>query len=285
MLVHPWFLATLYVAFATVPSGSNEVLSLNELIKKKRIVIQAQGTGGHRGETVQAVVRNTSGGTIRASIPPGWVFHSVDEGVQDLMVVRDEEFVLASGASRTIACRAFCVQGPLRGPSDGEAYRAGGMGGKELVHVANAVAKGDYPDQLVQSALWVLSNGYFIAGMGAMDSSATDSLRLLVSRLSGQPPPLYGMHFVEEEGQVCTGRPRVIQRDFALNVFASVEFTAVVVNTKGRIVHTFETRTLLDPGHHARHFEVPVVGWPQGRYAIHAYTSNSAGVHRFPFDL
>ncbi len=285
MFFNPYFLVTLYAAFSLAPAESNEVMPLDELLQHKRITIQAKGKGGYSGETIEAMVRNTSGGTIRASIPAGWVFQSVNEGVQDLMVVRDEEFVLASGSSRSISCKAFCVQGQLSGPKNGEAFRAGGMGRKGLVGVARGVASGDYPDHVVQSALWVMSDGYSIAAMGPMDSSAVDTLRLLVSRLSGQPPPLYKMFFEEQEGQVCTGRPRAILRDFSFNIPVSTELTAVVLNASGRIVHTFESRTVLDPGRHARRFEVPVLGWPKGRYAIHVYTSIGPGVHRMPFDL
>lgn len=285
MLYLPALPVALCAAFLLPYSAEEEPVPLDQLLHNKRLSVQATGTGQINGTAIEAVVRNTSAGTIRAKIPAGWVFASVNERVQDLMVVRDEEFVLASGASRTIQCRAFCVQGPLSGPKVGEAYRSGAMGGAHLVSVAEAVAKGGYPDHLVQAAVWAVSNGYSIAGMGALDSSANDTLRMVTSRLSGQPPPRYAMRFVEEEGRACSGRPAAILRDFAMNVPAGAEFTAVVVNASGHIVCTLEERTLLEPGRHARQFEVQVLDWPAGRYAIHAYTTNGPGVHRLPFVL
>lgn len=285
MLNLPAFTLALCAAVLVPPSAVDDAMPLEQLLHDKRMTVQAKGTGQFSGTAIQAVVRNTSGGPIRTRIPAGWVFHSVDEGVQDLMVVRNEEFVLSSGASKTIQCRAFCIEGPMRGPEDGEPYRAGGMGSPPLVSVARAVAAGDYPDELVQSAVWAVSNGYSIAGMGAMDSTTNDTLRMLTSRLSGQPPPRYAMRFAEEEGRACSGRPSAILRDFVMTVSAGAEFTAVVVNAAGHIVCTLEERTLLEPGRHARHFEVPVLDWPAGRYAIHAFTTNGPGVHRLPFVL
>jgi len=285
MLYLPALPVALCAALFVGPGPVDDLLPLDELLQKGRLSVKAKGTGQFSGTSIQAVVRNTSGGTIRTRIPAGWVFHSVDEGVQDLMVVRDEEFVVSGGASKTIQCRAFCIEGPMRGPDDGEPYRAGGMGAPHLVSVARTIAAGDYPDDLVQSALWVLSNGYSIAGMGALDSSASDTLRMVISRLSGQPPPRYAMRFAEEEGRVCSGRPSAILRDFAIQVPAGAEFTAVVVDAAGHIVYTLEERTELEPGRHARRFEVPVLDWPAGRYAIHAYTTNGPGVHRSPFVL
>jgi len=285
MLYLPTLPVALCAAFLVPPSAVDDAMPFEQLLHDKRLSVQAKGTGQFSGTAIQAVVRNTSGGTIRTRIPAGWVFHSVDEGVQDLMVVRNEEFVLSAGASKTIQCRAFCIEGPLRGPEDGEQFRAGAMATPKLVSVAHAVAAGEYPDELVQSAVWAVSNGYSIAGMGALDSSANDTLRMVTSRLSGQPPPRYAMRFVEEEGRACSGRPAAILRDFALNVPAGTQFTAVVVNAAGHIVCTLEERTLLEPGRHARRFEVPVLDWPAGRYAIHAYTTNGPGVHRLPFVL
>jgi hypothetical protein len=264
---------------------ASTVVPLQDALRDGRITLTATGTGGHMGEAIRVQVRNVSGQTVRTRIPAGWVFQSVKEDVQDLMVVREEEVTLASNATTTIACRAFCTQGPLRGPSVGEPYRAGGPGRPEAIALAQAVAAARYDDHLVRSAIWVISNGYPIAGMGAMDSSAADTLRMVVSRLSGQPPPRYTMHFVQEEGSVCSGRPASITRVFAVDAPAGAVLNAVVLNAAGNVVYVLDEQSLLEPGRHVRSYAVPVEEWPQGRYAIHAWTTNGAGVHRMPFVL
>jgi hypothetical protein len=143
---------------------------------------------------------------------------------------------LSGGASRTVLCRAFCCEASGSGPRAGEGYRAGHQSPPKLTAVAEAVARGEYPDDEVQHAVWVLSDGYSIASMGALDSTATDSLRLAVSRLSGQPAPLYSLRFADEPG-------------------------------------------------HRLSFDLTVLGWPPGTYAIHAWSPDRAGVHRMPFTL
>lgn len=258
---------------------------LGELLARQRVTMKPTGTGQHTGEAVRVEVRNTSSGQVAASIPAGWVFTSVDEQVQDLIVVRDEQFVLAPGASRTITCRAFCTEGPLRGPSEGERYRPGGLGAPKLVELAQGVAAAPYEDHLVQSAVWVLSDGYSIAGMGALDSTAADTLRMLVSRLSKQPPPRYGMRFQHEPGSVCTGRPDMIERVFSTTVGVPATLCAVVLDRNGRVLQVLEDRTAIGPGRYARRFEVPVAHLPPGRYAIHVWTTAAPGVHRMPFTL
>lgn len=255
------------------------------LLSSNQVRLSPTGTGTHSGESIRVIVRNTSGTPLSASIPPGWVFNSVDEQVQDLIVVREEVFLLSPGASKTITCRAFCTQGNLRGPRDGEPYTSGSLGAPRLVELAQAVNNARYDDGLVQSAVWVLSDGYSIAGMGALDSTAADTLRYLVSRLSGQPPPLYRVHFLNDGESVCTGRPEMIERRFTITVAVPSEISAVVLDRQGQVWHVFEDRTLIRPGTHRYQFQLPVADWPSGQYAIHVWTTDRAGAHRLPFRL
>lgn len=260
-------------------------IPLDEVLRRGAISLQVTAADEAAGGDVKALVRNTSGTTVRTTIPAGWVFTSIDEGVQDLLVVREEVLDLSAGASRTVVCRALCTQGPLRGPREGEPYRPGQWAAPGLVAVARAIAAGDYPDDLAQSAIWVMSDGYSIAGMGALDSSALDTLRLVVSRLSGQPPPRYSIRFRLEEDRVCSGIPEVVQRSFVVDTPAGARFSAVVVDRQGKVMHVLHRDTMLDRGIHRLAFEVPVLDWPPGPYAIHAWTQQDAGVHRLPFML
>ncbi len=132
---------------------------------------------------------------------------------------------------------------------------------------------------------WLLSDGHSIASMGAMDSSAADTLRRVVSRLSGQPPPQYSLRYLDDEGRVCSGRPETITRAMPYTVSAGTVFTAVVLDGRGRVVQVLYDRVLLGPGHYLVPLQVAVLGWPPGTYAIHAYSPDRAGVQRMPFTL
>lgn len=280
-------LPALFLLASIIPSGSHATTTadLFRLLITDQVHLSPTGTGIYAGESIRVEVRNTSGKPLRASIPPGWVFNSVNEQVQDLIVVREEVFVLAPGASRMITCRAFCTQGNLRGPRDGEPYAPGSLGAPRLVELAQAVDRAPYDDALVQSAVWTLSNGYSIAGMGALDSTAADTLRYVVSRLCGQPPPRYRMHFLSDGESVCTGRPEMIERRFSIAVDVPSQLSAVVLDRQGRVRYVFEDHALIGPGVHVRQFHLPVADWPDGQYAIHVWTTDRAGVHRLPFTL
>ncbi|MBK8341185.1 MAG: hypothetical protein IPK99_14845 [Flavobacteriales bacterium] len=182
-----------------------------------------------------------------------------------------------------MTCRAFCCESLGTGPEQGEAYRTGHQASKKLTEAAMAIARGDYPDDLAQSAIWVLSNAHDIASMGALDSTAADTLRYAVSRISGQPAPLHTLRYADDQERVCSGRPASIARTIQLSVGVSTILNAVVVDRSGKIVAVLHDHTLLEPGAHSVPLDVQVLDWPTGSYGIHAWTSDRAGVHRMPF--
>ena len=277
LLVPLWLHPTIQAKASFIP--------LVQLLEEGRVALAAEGNGGHDGECVKVTVQNRGGGRVSTSIPVGWRLVSVNPEVQDLLVVREELVALAGGASVTVVCRAFCCEASGTGPSEGERYKGGHQASEALTAVARAIASGGHPDEAAQHAIWVLSDGHSIAGMGAMDSSRVDSLRLIVSRLSGQPPPRFSMRFADEPGRVCSGRPEAISRVLDYQAPAGTVFHAVVVDRQGRVMQVLEERALLEPGRHRMAFDVVVLGWPPGHYAIHAWSTDRAGVHRLPFIL
>jgi hypothetical protein len=269
----------------TMQAGASSFTPLVQLLEEGRVALEAEGLGDHGGECVKVTVKNRSGGRVTTSIPLGWRLVSVTPEVQDLLVVREEVLAVAGGASVSVVCRAFCCEAAGTGRMAGERYRGGHQASEALTTVAQAIASGDHPDDAAQHAIWVLSDGHSIAGMGAMDSSQVDSLRLVVSRLSGQPPPRYSMRFAEEPGRVCSGRPESISRALEIDVPAGTVFHAVVVDRQGRVLQVLEDHAWLEPGRHRMAFDVVVLGWPPVTYAIHAWSTDRAGVHRLPFTL
>ena len=78
--------ATLMLLSLHATAMDHEALSV--LVEAGAIELKPRGLGGHSGESVVVDVRNRTARTLRTSIPAGWLFPSVNEGIQDLLVVR-----------------------------------------------------------------------------------------------------------------------------------------------------------------------------------------------------
>ena len=259
---------------------------LINLIEFGRIELQPKGTGIHDGESVEVIIKNTSSSSFSSSIPVGWIFISEVPEVQDLLVVREEFFTLRAGDQTTVLCKAFCCESSGTGPGIDERYRKGRMASPDLVAVAKAASTSEeYADHSIQSAIWVISNGHNISSMGAMDSTSTDTLRLHVSKISGQPAPLYTLTYAEGGEGVCSGRPEWITRNISYNVPGGATITIVAITHDGRIRHVLYDHEELAPGTHEIGLRLNVLDWPEGRYAIRAHSNNEAGARLMNFQL
>lgn len=268
-----------------VHASSAATTSLVELLEQGRIELTPRGLGGHSGECLKVDVKNRSASTLRTSIPAGWVFVSEVEGIQDLIVVREEAIALGPNGHITVTCRAFCCEASSAGPGEGEVYRKGHPSQEKLATLARFVDSLDYDDSIVQSAIWVLSNGHDIGSLGALDSTANDTLRHKLSALSGQPAPRYSVRYVEDERMACSGRPATISRVVSIVRGVPDRLTIVVRSDAGRLIEVIKQRMPIEAGRAQVPVELNVLGWPKGRYAIYTWTDGGTEVHRLPFTL
>ena len=259
--------------------------SLVELLEQGRIELTPRGIGGHSGECLKVDVKNRSATAIRTSIPAGWVFVSEVEGVQDLIVVREEAIALSPNGRTTVTCRAFCCEASNSGPRENEAFRKGHRAPEKLATLARFVDSLGYEDGIVQSAIWVLSDGHDIGSVGALDSSANDTLRHKLSALSGQPAPRYSVRYAEDERMACSGRPASISRIVSVARGVPDRLTIVVRSDAGRLIDVIQRRMPIEAGRAQVPVELNVLDWPKGRYAIYAWTEGGTDVQRLPFTL
>src|SRR5204863_7476667 len=169
---------------------------------------------------------NRTDAVVTAEIRPGTLWVSEDSALQDLMVTRREVIALAPLAKSTVTCRAFCVESTDGAPGEGSSFALARMADAPLVKLAEHVGQHAYPDDLVQQAVWVLSNGHAVSEVAGDDASAALPLRKFVADLAGVQLPWYTT-FQDQPvnaGQVYSNAPSRVngEVDFALNTNALV---------------------------------------------------------------
>ena len=280
-----YLIAGTALACAAMEGHAATTTPLIELLEQGRIELSPRGLGGHSGECLKVDVKNRTATSIRTSIPAGWVFVSQEEGVQDLIVVREEVIALVPNGRTTVTCRAFCCEASNSGPGENEVYRKGHPGPEKLATLARFVDSLGYDDGIVQSAIWVLSDGHDIGSLGALDSSANDTLRNKLSALSGQPAPRYSVRYAEDERMACSGRPASISRVVSVMRGVPDRLTIVVRSDAGRLIQVIQERMPMEAGRAQVPVELNVLDWPKGRYGIYAWTEGGTDVQRLPFTL
>lgn len=272
-------------AFVAVHAFATNAGSLVQLIEQGSITLSPVGLGGHSGECLRVAAQNHTTTALRTTIPAGWVFVSADPDIQDLLVARAEPLVLPPNGRTTVTCRAFCCEASHGSPRVEEAFRKGHPARTELFALAQAIDSGRYEDDVVQNAIWVLSDGNDIGSMGAMDESNNDRLRERVSRLGRQPLPLYTVRYAPDGTRACSQRPSQITRVLHFANGTPQHITVIVRSDDGRFSQVLYNGLLLPAGAVDLPLQVDVLDRPQGRYAFHVHSTESNAVRRLPFTL
>ena len=69
-------------------------VKLEEAIKRKQIQVIASGNGGYQGRKLRLDVKNLTSTPLEVEISAGTIFQSADEAEQNLMITKEEVFVM-----------------------------------------------------------------------------------------------------------------------------------------------------------------------------------------------
>ena len=190
--------STLLTAALTIgiaaPIHSQELFEasapLEQFIADDDLSVQLTNPGKHMGESIVLEVTNDGYAPRTFSLPAGWVFDSVDEGTQNLLLVRAVELEVPAGATVSIACEAYCVEPNKSGPGRGAPYLIGYMGGESTTQLARFIDAHRFRDQAaILSALWATLGERPVGSIKSDDPGETELLQAKVRDLLGVPAP------------------------------------------------------------------------------------------------
>lgn len=281
--MHTVLLPTLVQFLLPSPPTTTEPIPLERAVNDALVSITAISTGGHSGECLSLTLTNRSDRPIRTSIPPGWLMQNTDPAAQDLMIVDRQPVELAGNSSRTVTCRAFCVESTDGSPEQGIGLRSVGLAQPTWVKLAEHLVKNQVAESDAQTAVWAVANGHDIAGI---DPNAT-GLRKFVAELTGRPIPWYAKTYAPttEEGRVFSDATTAVhgEIDFYLNTNGVV--TVLVHNAQGRLVHTIGKDRHLGPGQYGMEVDLTVLGWAKGTYTIQFFVDGSQLLKKLEFEV
>lgn len=279
--MHAVLLPTLFQFL--LPTTSMEEITLDRAVKDALISISGKCLGGHTAECLVVELTNRTDQPISTTIPAGWLMQNSDPEAQDLMIVDRQLVVLPAHGSKSVTCKAYCVESSDSSPDAGAGLRSMGMAQPKWVKLAEHLAKNEANEHNIQSAVWAVANEHDIA---AIDPGAI-SLRKFVAELTGRKVPWYAKTYAPptEDGRVFSDAATSVhgEIDFALNTNGVV--TVLVHNARGTLMHTIGHDRHLGPGDYGMEVDLTVQGWPKGEYTIQFYLDGSRLLKRLAFSV
>ncbi len=139
-----------------------DTLNILDGISKRIIKVEASGNGGVGRNSARFNVQNAIGKPYKLKIPLGLMIHSVEENIQDQIIL--EEVIADLGPRANIEVNTFgaCTQQQNYSPMKGEKYKVGGMASEVLINLAELVDAHEAQDKVGQAAVWVITNDFDI---------------------------------------------------------------------------------------------------------------------------
>lgn len=183
--------------------GHKKTQTLSQLLTSKNFRLQLLSTGAHQEDCLQLRATYVGPDSIEVQLEPGLRFNSINDQEQDLLLTAAPRLQLGRGQETRLMLRAFCCQASLRSPTNGARYELASKQDSSLQRLAKFLHHRRYVSSVTQQAIWVLSDHRSIATIPDSTESL-HSLRVLLSRLSGQKIPWY--HIESVNGQFQNGQ-------------------------------------------------------------------------------
>jgi hypothetical protein len=169
-------------------------MTLERALAARAVSGKGISLGGHAGFCVSIQLGNLTRDSLFITVEAGRRLNSVDDRMQDLLVMKSATVALCPGDVKEIKLNAFCCQARNSSPSPRMMYSAGSLADSNLLKLAKFSEPANYDQRNVQSAIWALSDGYSLASIS--QDSIHAPLRTFVAKLLGVKVPWYTLETV-----------------------------------------------------------------------------------------
>jgi hypothetical protein len=253
---------------------ADKTLTIQDAVKLKQAAAVVTSKGDYSGNCLTIQVTNTSKETVTITIPPGTVFHPVDEGDQDIFVVKQQVIVLKPSEKKVMDGNGFCCQLHDASPGEGEGFTVGITANEKLKKLADFLDKKDYPEHVVQEAVWCVSDDNEVTNIYAADPASVKPLREFICELTGQKDQWYT---TEQKREVTPERVIVSE---PVKVSGSLTYESTTGDQIRGELWGPDNKKLFDLGKPmtAQHsgtmsygFNLKVTGFEKGKYTVIIY--------------
>jgi hypothetical protein len=246
-----------------------QAIPLNEAIKKGYLALTSFGTGGHEGECLKLKLDNLSWKDLGIIVPAGQIFEAGDSALQNLMISKEETFLVSRGKNRIAKLFGFCVEATDSSPGEGSVFSLGEMAEGNLLKMARYLSDNNlHENQAAQYAVWAVMDE------DRLESIGDPVLAKFTADLLGKPLPEYHIAYQQPQDRQSPGRPANLLEAVALNGLFYYELpkdqmvSFGLYSGDGEHLHELFSNRLQKRGQHKFRFEFEIRGLEKGNYVV-----------------
>lgn len=264
-LILPFFLNSL-------SSQITSFVSIEELAKNKKIDVELKSLGGYQGDVVQIDITNLTSEELHIWLEAGRRLDNLNNGQQDILVVKSQKFNLNANKNTTITAYGFCCQAHNGAPKGDQEFSLGYMEKDNLLWLAQYL--NDHPNldlSIMQHAIWVFSDGNNIGSMMLSNEEAVVDLKREMCKKLGIEVPWYEIYYDKDSNAVFSNVHYKLKGPIQYSLPNRGWFSMVVRNPSRQMVYKFTNAAFVEGGVYNYDVDLSIKDWPKGKYNIEIY--------------
>ena len=253
--------------FASNAFIDDKFVSIQTLLDQKMIEVEVQSLGGHEGECIVFNIKNLQNKPLKVLIESGRRLLSNDTMIQDILIVKKEEFILASKQLIHKLGTGFCCQSNNHSPKSKDVFDVGRMAPPSWIELANVIDQNNFPLDAVQSAVWAISNNHEISSIYDENMESIRLLRETVAKIKGEELPWYRLKYRKDNSRLFTHEPMEISGSFDYYIKNNTTLSASVLQD-GKMLVSLVKNEPVGTGQHQYTFNLRIENWPEGKYSF-----------------
>lgn len=161
------------------------IISIADAFTQNKIKLEIKSKGEYKGYSVNLISKNISKEPIILHLEYGRRLTCIDSVMQDLLVVKEQLITLMPNETKSNDAFAFCCESQKLPPKKDIQFLIGKMAPPEWIKLAEVINKNNFPLEVTQHAIWVLSNNHELASVHDENMEAIKELRQILADIKG----------------------------------------------------------------------------------------------------
>jgi hypothetical protein len=270
------------------PSSKDEkkkYISIEDAIKNKIVTARITGKGGHTGECIDFEIKSLIDDDTLIRIEPGRHLVAGDSVLQDILIIKEIQLLLAGKEKKVMNIFGFCCEATNRSPGKGSKYSVGYMADSSFIKLAMFLSTSDLPLDVMQNAVWVLSNNHpinSISNENENDKPKMKELYKLIASTKGLEMkfPWYTLKYKMDTAVLFTNRPVKLFGEFEYSLVDPAHVDLIIRDSRNNPVTTLIVNRPQNPDNYNHRFTLDVSNWPKGKYYAILFIDNQLRIKR-----
>lgn len=249
--------------------AKHQVLTLEKASKTHIIKFKIKGTGIYKGDCLKLSLDNNIKDSLIILLEPGHRLDSKNNDEQDILVLKEQFFVLGGYQHKEFKVNGFCCQASNHSPRKDSAFKLGAKADANLVSLAQYCNQHTYfREGDLQNAVWCVSDKRPIASI----SEGNEELRKFVSKITKCEIPWYQIEYEKANSySEISDRVERISGNVNYDITKTDVFRIELRDAKGHLLQNYTDKKPSEIGNHDYWFDMQVSHYPKGEYYIHFY--------------